>query len=139
MIIGITSFLAAGKGTMSEHLKTKGFQIYSCSDIIRKECKKKGLEITRDNLQKTGNDLRKKHGSNILAKRLSEKINKEKQKGLNNFVVESIRNPLEIKELKKFNDFVLVFIDVDSKKRYDRAKKRLKEKEHIKSYENFIE
>ncbi len=138
MILGITSFLAAGKGVMSEFLKKKGFVIYSCSDIIREECKNQNLEVTRENLQNVGNLLRKKHGSNILAKRLAEKISLEKQKGKNNFIVESIRNPLEIKELKKFKDFFLVFVDVDSKIRYKRAKKRLREKEHVKSYEDFI-
>ncbi len=138
MIIGITSFLAAGKGTMSEHLKEKGFLIYSCSDIIREECRKQGLEITRDNLQMMGNKLREENGPNVLAKRLAEKISLEKLKGNNNFVVESLRNPLEIEELKLFKDFTLVFIDVESKIRYERAKARLKEKEHIDSYEDFI-
>ncbi len=138
MIIGITSFLAAGKGTMSDYLKEKGFLIYSCSDIIREECRNRHLEVTRENLQMLGNELRKEHGPNVLAKRLCDKITIEKLKGINNFVVESLRNPLEIEELKKFNDFVLVFIDTDSKIRYERAKARLREKEAIDSYEDFM-
>ncbi len=138
MIVGITGFLACGKGTISEYLKEKGFKIYSCSDIIREECKKQKLEITRENLQMLGNQLREKHGSNILAKRLVEKISLEETKGNHIFVVESIRTPLEIEEFKKLNDFALVFIDADPKIRYERAKARLREKEKIDSYEEFM-
>lgn len=136
MIVGITGFLASGKGVVSEYLKEKGFIIYSCSDEIREECRKENIEITRDNLQKTGNLLREKYGPNILAKRLSDRI---KLKGLeNNYVIESIRTEGEINELKKLSKFNLVFIDADEKTRYQRAKERLKEKEHIDSFENFL-
>jgi dCMP deaminase len=135
MIIGLTSFLAAGKGVFSDYLKEKGFQVYSCSDIIRDECKKRNIEITRDNLQKIGNELREKFGPNILAKRLVQKIKNNKNKY---FVVESIRTPAEIEELSKLDNFTLVFIDTDSKLRYQRAKNRLREKEHIFSYEEFM-
>lgn len=137
MIIGVTGFLASGKGVFSNILKQKGFIVYSCSDEIREECKKRNIELTRDNLQKIGNDLREKYGSNILAKRLVERI---KQIGLDkNFVIESIRTPAEIQELKSLPNFVLVFIDADSKTRYERAKQRLREKEHISSYGEFLE
>ena len=68
MIIGVTGFLASGKGVFSNILKQKGFIVYSCSDEIREECKKRNIELTRDNLQKIGNDLRVKYGSNILGR-----------------------------------------------------------------------
>lgn len=136
MIIGITGFLASGKGAVSDILKEKGFIIYSCSDEIRDFCKKKNIELTRDNLQKIGNDLRKEHGPDYLSKRIVEKIILN---GLDkNYVVESIRTLGEIEELKKLPNFTLVFIDADSKIRYKRAKERLKEKEHIDSYEDFM-
>lgn len=136
MIIGLTGFLASGKGVVSEILKEKGFVVYSCSDEIREECKKENIEISRDNLQKTGNLLREKYGPNILAKRLSDRI---KLNGLeNNYVIESIRTEGEINELKKLPNFSLVFIDANEKIRYQRAKERLKEKEHIDSFEDFI-
>jgi dCMP deaminase len=135
MIIGITGFLASGKGAVSELLKQKDFIVYSCSDEIREECRKNNIEITRDNLQRVGNELRQKFGANILAKRLVERITKE---GLDkNYVVESIRTEGEIKELKKLPHFNLVFIDAKAMTRFERAKERLKEKEHISSFEDF--
>jgi len=136
MIIGITGFLACGKGAVSELLKAKGFIVYSCSDEIREECRKNNIEITRENLQMVGNELREKFGPNILAKRLAERITLQ---GLDkNFVVESIRTEGEIEELKKLPDFQLVSVEADSKIRYERAKQRLREKEQISSYEEFM-
>jgi len=136
MIVGITGYLASGKSTVSELLKKKGFIVYSCSDLIREECKNRGLEITRDNLRTVGNELRKSQGSNVLAKWLKEKIILQ---GLDkNYVVESIRTAGEIEELRKLPHFYLVFVDVDAKVRYNRAKERLKEEEHIASFEEFM-
>src|SRR5574343_810315 len=112
MIIGITVFLACGKGAVSEILKKKGFIVYSCSDEIKEECRKNNIELTRENLQRVGNELRAKFGPNVLAKRLSERITLQ---GLDkNYVVESIRTEGEIEELKKLKDFTLVFVDTDS-------------------------
>lgn len=137
MIIGITGFLASGKGAVSELLKEKGFTIYSCSDIIREECIERSIELTRDNLQKIGNELRERFGANILTKRLANKL---KIEGLGrNYVIESIRNPAEIDELRKLSKFILVFIDAKAETRYQRAKERLKEKEHINSLNEFLD
>ncbi|MFA5746194.1 MAG: AAA family ATPase [archaeon] len=136
MIIGITGFLASGKGAVSELLKAKGFTVYSCSDEIREECRKSNVEITRENLQRVGNELRQKFGPNVLAKRLADRITLQ---GLDkNYVVESIRTEGEIEELKKLPNFNLVSVEADSKIRYERAKLRLREKEQISSYEEFM-
>ena len=136
MIIGITGFLASGKGAVSELFKAKGFIVYSCSDEIREECKKSNVEITRENLQRVGNELRQKFGPNVLAKRLADRITLQ---GLDkNYVVESIRTEGEIEELKKLPNFNLVSVEADSKIRYERAKLRLREKEQISSYDEFM-
>ncbi len=137
MIIGLTSFLASGKDTVGEMLVKREFERFSCSDHLREIAKKEGKELTRDNLVKIGNDLRKKHGSDILAEILVEKI---KERGFEkNFVIESIRTVGEIETFRKeLENFVLVFIDTNSKIRYERAKKRLREKEHINSFKEFL-
>lgn len=137
MIIGITGFFASGKDTMGEILAKKGFLRLSCSDYLRERAKEKNIEITRDNLVKIGNNLREKYGSNILAEKLIEKINKHSPN--QNFVIESIRTVKEIESFRtKLRNFTLVFINTDAKLRYKRAKIRNKEKEHIKSFKDFI-
>ena len=73
MIIGITGTLGAGKDEAAKFFVKHGFIYHSCSDIIRNECRKKGIPIERDNLIKMGNDLRERYGPEILAKMIIER------------------------------------------------------------------
>src|SRR3989344_1701176 len=101
MIIGLTGKNAAGKGTVASYLQTKGFIYFSLSDILRDEAKERNIEATRENLISLGNELRKKFGSKYLASKTNEKILREKKDGNDDFVIDSIRNPSEIDELRK--------------------------------------
>lgn len=121
MIIGLTGKNAAGKGEIANHLKAKGFVFYSLSDVIREEATKRGLEHTRDNLIKIGTEMREKHGNSILAKKINEKIRKLQNKDV---VVDSIRNPGEIEELRKNDGFILIAVHTDAKIRFERLLKR---------------
>jgi dephospho-CoA kinase len=124
MIIGLTGKNAAGKGELANHIKAKGFVYFSLSDALREEATKRGLDHLRDTLISLGNELRKKFGNAILAERINEKIKKEKAKGKKNFVIDSIRNPGEIKELRKNKGFLLVGVVTDEKIRFQRLLKR---------------
>lgn len=140
MIIGVTGFIASGKDTVGEMLVKKGFARFSCSEYLREVAKKRKKELTRDNLVEIGNELRKKHGSDFLAKVLVKKVKKMQNDNPEiNVVIESIRTVEEIKTFRKnLEDFVLVFVDADAKIRYKRAKDRLREKEHINSFKEFL-
>jgi dephospho-CoA kinase len=128
VIIGLTSFLGAGKTTVGEYLVKKGFGFYSLSDEIREEITSRGLEITRDRLREIGTELRHKHGNSVLADRVLAKISKEPGK---NYVVDSIRNPAEVEALRKNKDFTLVFVDAPIKIRFERIRKRQREKDPV--------
>lgn len=126
MIIGLTSFIGAGKTTTGDYLVKKGFVFYSLSDVIREEIKSRGLGITRDRLVEVGNELRKRFGSSVLADRIIEKTRKEPDK---NYVIDSIRNPAEIIALRKIKGFRLVFIDAQLELRFKRINERQREKD----------
>lgn len=119
MILGLTGKNASGKGEVADYLKTKGFTYYSLSDALREEATEKGLEHTRDNLIKLGNELRQKHGPECLAKKINEKINENQD-----FVIDSIRSPFEAKELMKNKDFLLIGIDAPIELRFKRLLER---------------
>ena len=91
MLIGLTGRNAAGKGEVAKHLQAIGFQYYSLSDVIRDEIRDRRLEPTRENLIQTGNELRQKFGPSVLADRILERIDDDK-----NYVIDSIRNPAEV-------------------------------------------
>lgn len=122
MIIGLTGKNAAGKGELAKHIQSKGFVYFSLSDALREEATKRGLDHSRDTLISLGNELRKKFGNGILAKIISEKIKEEKT--AKNFVIDSIRNPGEVEELKKNEGFLLVGVVTDEKIRFQRLFRR---------------
>ena len=135
MIIGLTGSNGAGKGTIAEILKEKGFEYHSLSDELRRELKKRGVEENIDNLIAIGNELREKEGPATLSKRILKTINSSKRR---NFIVDSIRNPAEIEELKKNKSFILIAVDAPIELRYDRVKGRKRTGDFV-SFEKFRE
>ncbi|MBI4050627.1 MAG: AAA family ATPase [Candidatus Doudnabacteria bacterium] len=122
MLIGVTGTLASGKDTLSSYLtKNKDFFHFSLSDAIREECDKRGLPKDRDTLVNLGNDLRAAFGSDILARRAVEAVQRNKAK---NAVLTSIRNPIEAEFLKKLPSFVLISVNAPIKVRYERIVSR---------------
>lgn len=119
MILGVTGHLASGKDTVGEVLKEKGFHHISLSDFIREEAKKRRIKDTRENLINLGNELRKKHGPGILARLALQKIEWDK-----NYVVTSIRNPVEVEVLRTKTNFALISVNASQKMRWERMQSR---------------
>lgn len=124
MIIGLTGTLGSGKGTFAEFLKKKGFGYLSLSDELREYADSQGVERTRANLQNLGNKLREEQGPGVLAKLV---LNKIITYNLMDVVVDGIRNPAEIKELKQLPHFYLIAVDAPEKTRFERMRKRARE------------
>lgn len=134
MIIGLTGSIAAGKEVISNFLKEKGFVYFSLSQQVREIAKTKGIELTRKNLQDLGDALREMHGSEILAKLVLEKINDQEHTKV---IIDGIRNPAEVIELKKIKDFFLISVDAPQKIRFERMFKRDRESDP-KTFEDFL-
>jgi dephospho-CoA kinase len=116
-LIGLTGTNGAGKGVAAAYLMKKGYAYVSLSDEIRDELRRKGMKITRDNLIATGNALRRKHGADVLARRVMKKV-----KGPT--VIDSIRNAREVAFLRRRRGFLLVALDAPLELRYGRIQKR---------------
>lgn len=132
MIIGITGTNGAGKGTVVEYLKTKGFTHYSAREAITEEILRRGLPVNRTNLNEVATDLRRQHGPAYYAELFMERA---KQEGVTDAVIESIRNPKEAEYLKAHGGIMLV-VDADKRIRYDRVLRRASETDQI-SFEEF--
>jgi dephospho-CoA kinase len=120
MIIGITGTIGAGKGTIVEFLKEKGFNHFSARAFINEEIIKRGLPINRDNMVIVANGMRAKHSPSFIAENLFAKA---QEKG-GNCVLESLRTIGEINKLREQKDFIMFAVDANQKKRFQRAKKR---------------
>ena len=117
MIIGLTGKNASGKGKVVSYLKQKGFSSSSLSDEIRLELKLRGEEESRENLIRVGNELRTKEGPATLAVRVAKRVKMP-------YVIDSIRNPSEVEELRKIPGFKLMVVSAPPKVRFDRAMAR---------------
>ena len=133
--IGVTGTFCAGKDTFAQHLMNKGYEHLSLSDLIREEADRMGIEKTRDNLWKLGNELREKEGNGVLAKRALMRFKDGK-----NYVVTSIRHPLEVKELASKHGFILIKIIAPVETRFKRILERKDRKENDpKTFQEFLE
>ena len=135
VVIGLCGLNGGGKGVAATILKNKGFIAYSTSDILREECFKQGIDnITRDHLIIQGTKMRALYGTDVLTRRVMEKIYAEEGASLakrdvlrGNYVVESIRNPGEVNSLRTVPGFVLWSIEADVRMRFERNKARKRE------------
>jgi len=122
MIFGLIGRNCAGKGEVAQFLQSIGFNFFSLSDIIRDELKSRGLDNTRENLIEIGNELRRQFGPPVLAERVLQKLDPDK-----NYVIDSIRNPYEVEALRKRSNFRLVKITADEELRFERIQSRGRE------------
>jgi len=122
MIIGLTGKNCSGKGEVAEFLKSRNFDYLSLSDELRKEVQKRGEQITRENLIRTGRALRAELGAGVLAERIFRHLEPDK-----NYVVDSFRNPAEAEVFKSRRDFALIKISASPNIRFERIHKRGRE------------
>ena len=134
MIIGITGTLAAGKGTIVDYLKEKGFKHYSMSGYITEEIIKREMPVNRDSMVEIGNDLRSEHGPSYIAEQLYKKAFDYG----GDAIIESLRTTAEIEALKNKDEFYLFSIDANPDIRYFRAIERRSEKDSI-DFQTFLD
>lgn len=132
MIIGLTGRNGAGKGEVANILVESGFIYYSLSDVIRETIQNSGKKVTRDELIKTGRQLREEGGPSVLADLILQKLDPEK-----NYIIDSIRNPAEVQALKRRSDFHLLQVVADQKTRFERTKARQRENDP-QTFEEFV-
>ncbi|MFH1284058.1 MAG: AAA family ATPase [Candidatus Peregrinibacteria bacterium] len=110
MIIGLTGSMGCGKGEVVKILEKEGFSYITLSSMVREEARKRGVPEEREVLMEVGNSMRAKEGSGVLGKRALNHIqNSENDK----WVVDGIRNPAEITELKKSDAVYIVGVNAD--------------------------
>jgi len=116
-LIGLTGTNAAGKGETAAFFMARGYAYASLSDVIRDELAARGLEASRDNLIRTGNELREKFGPDVLARRIMAKV-------AGPTVIDSIRNSREVAFFRSQPGFVLLAVDAPVEVRFARSAAR---------------
>lgn len=119
-LIGLTGTNGAGKGEIAKYFINKGYAYFSLSDVLREELRKRGEPITRDNLIRLGNELRRQFGADILARLVMERVKEVEGPS----IIDSLRNPAEIIYLRKQGNFFLIAVDAPIELRFARVKAR---------------
>jgi dephospho-CoA kinase len=115
LVIGLTGANAAGKGEVAAHLASCGFTVHSLSDVVREEAARRGVAPEREHLIRIGTELRRQDGPGVLAERILSRLD-------NRAVVDSIRNPAEVRVLRRgLPRFVLVGVTAPTEIRFRRS------------------
>ncbi len=133
MIVGITGTLGAGKGTVVEILKERGFEHFSVREFLVEEIGRRGLEVNRDNMISVANDLRAKFGAAYIV----EELYKRAAGKSGDFVIESVRCVGEVEALRGKKGFVLWAVDADVETRYARIIERESSTDRV-SFQDFV-
>lgn len=131
--IGITGTNGAGKGVVVDYLIGKGFTHFSASGFLSEELSRRGLTLDRNNLRVVGNEFRERFGSGFIVEHF---LKEAQEKGVEQFVIESIRSTGEVAALKSAGG-TLLFVDADRKLRYERVISRKSGKDHI-DFDTFV-
>lgn len=123
IVIGLVGPIASGKGTLASFLKKRGFNYYSLSDVVRHEATQRGLELTRENLQNVGNDLRNNFGGTVLVERLFDFFKNDEF-----VIIDGVRNPLELLYIKEQYQGKIVEVASHKTKRLERYLERAKKR-----------
>jgi len=132
MLIGLTGRNAAGKGEVASYLQKKSFYFHSLSDAIRYEVRARGQIVSREMLIQVGNELRHRFGPSVLAERIIQKLDDDK-----NYVLDSIRNPAEVEAFRNAKHFRLILVDAPIDVRFQRTLKRSRENDPM-TFDEFV-
>ena len=111
----------AGKSTIAEGLKSKGYDIINMGNAVRDEATKKNLEPTSSNLGKLMLELREKNGPGAIAELIKPQIESSMA---NVILIDGIRSNDEIQVLRKFGNVKLLAIHASTDTRFDFLQKR---------------
>ncbi|KPJ85703.1 hypothetical protein AMJ57_02030 [Parcubacteria bacterium SG8_24] len=99
IVLGLTGLKAAGKDELGRYLADRGFVMKRCSDAIREEARRRGLEDpTVEQLQDIGDEGRQRFGEGSWAVELLKMF---RQEGVRKAIINGIRNPGEIRALQR--------------------------------------
>jgi len=121
LIVCLTGMPGAGKSTIAEGLKSKGYEIINMGNAVREEAKKRNLESTRENLGKLMLELREKNGPGAIAELVKPQI---ESSAADVILIDGVRSNDEIQILKKFGLVKLLAVHASTDTRFDFLQKR---------------
>lgn len=123
-VIGLVGPIGSGKDTVSSYISSEyGYKVVGMGDIVREIATELGRGHTRDELQLTQKEVVAKYGVEYFAKRVVEKIRRNKWEKA---VINGIRRPEDasVPRGEFGKDMVIAWVDALPKIRFKRMKSR---------------
>ena len=111
----------AGKSTIADGLKSKGYDVINMGNVVRAEAKNRNLEPTGPNLGKLMIELREKNGQGAIAELVVPQIENTESKVV---IIDGIRSNAEIEVLRKHGTVKLLAIHASTNTRFGFLKNR---------------
>ena len=136
VVIGVAGMPGAGKATLRSAAESMGLPVVIMGDEIRDETKRRGLELTPENVGKVMLILRDEEGPATVAARCIPKI-EASQSGI--VLVDGLRSLHEVDEFRKhFEHFSLVAVHSSPEARFQRLSRR-KRSDDPKGWDDFYQ
>ncbi len=138
-LVGIAGTNGSGKDTVGRMLaETYSFLFISVSDLLRNECRRRGLPVEREHLRAISAEWRRAGGLGVLIDKAIEEF-KRQEAHYAGLAVASVRNPGENKRVHELGG-TMVWVDAAPRVRYDRIQSanRGRGTEDTKTYEQFL-
>lgn len=119
-ILAIVGLPGSGKTTAIEAISDLGI-VVTMGDVVRDEAKRMNIEPSGRNLGEIAQQMRKKKGLGIIAKKCVDIIKKKKDDII---IIDGIRSLSEVNIFREFWKFPIIAVLVDEKKRLKRLFKR---------------
>ena len=124
-IIGVTGLPSAGKGLFCDIATDFGFKQIIMGDVIRNECRARGLPVNRESSDKVMIDLRRENGANAIAIITLKWIKQAIESGSNLILIDGIRSNSEVQTFQKdYPSLNTIAIHASQKTRLKRAMQR---------------
>ncbi|HKU19160.1 MAG TPA: AAA family ATPase [Candidatus Saccharimonadales bacterium] len=143
-VIGLSGTNGSGKDSLGMLLAERyGYWFISVTELLREECRKRGLPVARENLRAIGNELRRNFGAAVLVDKAhaAYQVRLDAGEQYRGLVMASLRNPIEADRVHELGGTV-VWVDADPKVRYDRiqtnAAARGRAEEDAKTFDQFL-
>jgi len=115
LIVCLTGMPGAGKTTIADDLKSKGFDKITMGDAVRAEAARRKIEPTGANLGKLMLELREKNGPGAVAELIKDQIVNSKYDVI---LIDGVRSITEVDVLKKFGTVKILAIHASSDTRF---------------------
>lgn len=122
IILGLAGEMASGKGAIAKYASQKyNAKCFRFSTMLRDVLDRLYLAHSRDNMQMLSTTLRQNFGEDLLARVMAEDVKKDAGEII---IIDGVRRLADIKYLRELPEFKLVYVEADTKKRYERIVQR---------------